>query len=141
MSRPRQRFRDLLYKKLDISVVRMESWCRRTRAGVGVDNGNALLAGTVLEEALLRTVVTSAGQARKIDQDGDLGSRALESLRRKEQVKLHFAIGGSSLVGKLQELASERGNGGSGFDGHDLCSCNKKLRGQEREKNEIGIYY
>jgi len=124
-----------------MSVVKMEGWYGRTRAGVGVDNGNALLAGTVLEEALLRTVVTSAGQARKIDQDGDFGSRALESLRRKEQVKLHFAVGGSSLVGKLQELASERGDGSSGFDRHDLCSCNKELRGQEREKNEIGIYY
>jgi hypothetical protein len=76
------------------------------------------LAGTVLEEALLGAVVACAGQAGQIDEDGNLLSRALKSLRRKEQVELHFAIGGSSLVGKLQELASERGNGGSGFDRH-----------------------
>jgi hypothetical protein len=76
------------------------------------------LAGTVLEEALLRAVVARTGQTGQIDEDGNLLSRALESLRRKEQVELHFAIGGSSLVGKLQELAAERGNGGSGFDRH-----------------------
>lgn len=72
----------------------------------------------MLEETLLGAVVTSASQTRQINQDGDLFCRALESLRRKEQVELHFTVCGSGLVGKLQELASERGNGGSGFDRH-----------------------
>jgi hypothetical protein len=71
-----------------------------------------------LEETLLGAVVTCAGQTGQIDEDGNLLSRALESLRRKEQVELHFAVGRSSLVGKLQELASERGDGGSSFDRH-----------------------
>jgi hypothetical protein len=79
----------------------------------------------VLEETLLGAVVTCAGQTGQIDEDGNLLSRALESLRRKEQVELHFAVGGSSLVGKLQELASERGDGGSGFNRH-VCVVTRK---------------
>lgn len=80
---------------------------RRTRAGVGIDDGNALLAGAMLEETLLGAVVASAGQARQVNKDGNFGSRALESLRWEEQVELHLAVCGSGLVGKLQELAPE----------------------------------
>ena len=90
-----------------MAVVSVQSRWRRTRAGVGVDDGNALLAGTVLEETLLGAVVTSASQTGQIDEDGNLLSRAFESLRGQEQVELHFAVGRSSLVGKLQELAAE----------------------------------
>ena len=61
----------------------------------------------MLEETLLGAVVTSASQTGQIDEDGNLLSRAFESLRGKEQVKLHLAIGRSGLVGKLQELAAE----------------------------------
>jgi hypothetical protein len=103
----------------------VEGWQKRTRAGVGVNNSNTLLAGTVLEETLLGAVVASAGQTGQVDEDGNLLSRALESLRRKEQVELHLAVGRSSLVGKLQELASERGDGGSGFDRH-VCVVTRK---------------
>lgn len=55
----------------------------------------------MLEETLLGAVVTSASQTGQIDEDGNLLSRAFESLRGKEQVELHFAVGRSSLVGKL----------------------------------------
>ena len=72
----------------------------------------------MLEETLLGAVVTSAGQTGQVDEDGNLLSRAFESLRGKEQVKLHLAVGRSSLVGKLQKLAAKRGDGGSGFDRH-----------------------
>lgn len=88
-------------------VVWTEGLWRRTGAGVGVDDGNALLAGAVLEETLLGAVVASAGQAGQVDKDGNFGSGGLESLGREEQVELHLAVCGSGLVGKLQELAPE----------------------------------
>ena len=39
----------------------------RTWASVGVDDGDALFAGTVLEEALLRAIVTSASQTGEVE--------------------------------------------------------------------------
>lgn len=91
---------------------------RRTRAGVRVDNGDSLLTGAVLEEALLGAVVAGTGEAREIDEHGDLGSGALKCLRREIQVELHLAVGRRSLVSKLQELASEGRDGSGGFDRH-----------------------
>lgn len=91
-----------------------------TRAGVGVDNGNALLAGLVLEEALLGAVVASASQAGQVEQHGHLLGHLLrrESLRREVQVQRHLAIGRLRLVGELQKLAAERGYGCSRREGH-----------------------
>lgn len=115
-------------------VVWTKGWHRRTGASVGIDDGNALLAGAVLEETLLGAVVASAGQAGQVDEDGDFGGRALESLRWKEQVELHLAVCGSGLVGKLQELAAERGDGGSGFDRHDCVVAAEDWDKTEWEK-------
>lgn len=116
-------------------VMRLDGWKRRTRAGVGIDDGNALLAGAVLEETLLGAVVASAGQAGQVNEDGNFGSRTLESLGREEQVELHLAVCGSGLVGKLQELAPERGNSGSGFDRH---VCVVAAEGWDRVGERVG---
>ena len=46
-----------------------------TRTGIRIQHGNALLARAVLEKALLGAVLSGAGQAREVDQDGHfLGS-------------------------------------------------------------------
>lgn len=94
-----------------------------TRAGVRVDDGNALLAGLVLEEALLRAVVAGARQARQVEQHGHLLRHLLrgESLRRQVQVQRHLAVGRLGLVRQLQKLAAKRGDGRSRREGHCVC--------------------
>lgn len=44
----------------------------RTGTCIRIEDGDAFLAGRVLEEALLGTVVAGACQASEIDQQGDL---------------------------------------------------------------------
>lgn len=90
----------------------------RTWAGIGIDDCNPLLAGSVLEEALLRAVVSCAGQPGEVDEDGDL---LLECLGREEEVEGHLAVCGRGIVGELEQLAAEGGDGCFGCDGH--CEC------------------
>lgn len=78
---------------------------RRTRAGVWVHNGNPLLAGTMLEEALLRAILSSASQSRKIEEDWHFLFRVRKGLRREIEVEAHFAARCGRLVVQLEELA------------------------------------
>jgi hypothetical protein len=89
-----------------------------TRAGIRVQHGNTLLASTVLEEALLGTVVRSAGQTREIDEDGDLLSL---SLRGQIEVEFHLAFCGCGGVAQLEQLAAEGGDG---------CVCSDRHAGR-----------
>lgn len=91
-----------------------------TRAGIRVDDGNALLAGLVLEEALLGAVVAGARQTREVEQHGNLLRHLLrgESLRRQVQVQRHLAVGRLRLVRELQKLAAKRGDSRSRCEGH-----------------------
>lgn len=95
-----------------------------TRAGVGVDDGDALLAGLVLEEALFRAVVAGARQAGQVEEDGDLLRHLLrgEGLRRQVQVQRHLAVGRLRLVRELQKLAAKRGDGRSRRESHCAVS-------------------
>lgn len=52
----------------------------RTRAGIRVQHGNAMLAGPVLEKALLRAIVGRAGQSGQINQQRDLGDGLVHGL-------------------------------------------------------------
>lgn len=91
-----------------------------TRAGVGVDDGDTLLAGLVLEEALLGAVVAGARQAGEVEENGDLLRHLLcrEGLRGQVEVQRHLAVGRLRLVGELQKLAAKRGDGRSRGEGH-----------------------
>lgn len=89
-----------------------------TRAGVRIQYSNALLAGAVLEKALLGAVVGRAGQPGQINQDGDLLGRVLEGLWGQVEVEGHFAFGGGGGMAELEQLAAEGGNGGLGGDRH-----------------------
>ena len=84
---------------------------RRTRAGIGIQDCNALLAGFVLEEAFLGTVVGRTCQAREVDEQRDLVQRVCGGLGWKIEVEGHLAIGGRGIVGELEELAAEGGDG------------------------------
>ena len=87
-----------------------------TGTGVWIHYCNALLAGSVLEEALFGAVVAGACQSREVEQYRNLF--ALGSLRWEVEVELHLAVCGCCLVSKLEQLAPERGNGRGGFDRH-----------------------
>jgi len=91
----------------------------RTRASIGVDNGNALLAGTMLKEAFLGAIVTSTGQAREIEENGNLCAR-FESLGRQVKVERHVGIGARRFVLQLQKLAPEGGNGRCSLETHGV---------------------
>lgn len=72
----------------------------------------------MLEEALLRTVVARAGQARQVDEHGHLVQRVQRRLRREVEVECHLAIGRRGVVGEFQQLAAEGGDCGGCADGH-----------------------
>lgn len=93
----------------------------------------------MLEEALLRTVVGGAGQAREVDEDGDFPGGCLEGLWGEVEVEGHFAFGGGGGVGKLEELSAERGDGCFGRDGHGWSWWRDCLgrRGRERERERV----
>lgn len=82
----------------------------RTRAGIRVQHGNAMLAGPVLEKALLRAIVGRAGQSGQINQQRDLGDGLVHGLWWQIQVEVHLAVGGFGRVAGFEQLAPERGN-------------------------------
>ena len=72
----------------------------------------------MLEEALLRAVVGGTGQARQVNQHGDLLCLALG---REVEVEGHLAAGSGGIVAELEQLAAKGGDGSLGGDGH--CGC------------------
>lgn len=70
----------------------------------------------MLEEALLRAVLSCAGQTGEVDQDGNL---LVLALGREVEVEGHFTAGGSGIVAELQKLAAKGGDGSLGGDRHD----------------------
>lgn len=76
----------------------------RTRASIRIKHSNTLLAGAVLEEALLRAIIGSAGQTGQVNQHGDLLGLGLWG---QVEVEGHFAVCGGGIVAKLEELAAE----------------------------------
>jgi hypothetical protein len=87
-----------------------------TRRGIGIHDRNALLASTVLEEALLSAIVASTCQARKVEKNGDF--LVLGCLGREVEVQCHFAASGCGIMGELEEPAAEGGDCCCGFKGH-----------------------
>lgn len=88
----------------------------------------------MLEEALFRAIVPSAGQTRKIEQYRDLGARFV-CLRGKIEVQGHVAVCAGSLVLELQQLAPKGGNRGSGFERHD-GGCNYQREEEMKVRDE-----
>lgn len=72
----------------------------------------------MLEEALLRAVVSRAGQTGQVDQEGDLLRRGLVRLRWQVQVEVHLAAGRGGIVGELQQLSTKGGDGCLGCNRH-----------------------
>ena len=60
----------------------------------------------MLEETLLGAVVARTCESSEVDQEGGFGGFGW-----KIEVEGHLAGGGGALVGELQELAPERGDG------------------------------
>ena len=80
-----------------------------------------MLAGSVLEEALLRAVGRCAREARQVEQHWDLCAR-LQCLGRQVQVEGHVSVGARRLVLELEQLAPEGGDGACGLERHDESS-------------------
>lgn len=69
-----------------------------------------------VEEALLGDVVRGAGQAREVDEEGrGLGGRRGGG---QEDIEVHGGARRGGLVSELEELATERGDGCVGGEGH-----------------------
>lgn len=98
---------------------------RLTWTGVWVDNRNAFLTGAALEETLLSTVVARTCETSKVEQNRDLLSGLGGGLWWEVEVELHLAIRRCCLVGKLEELAAERGNGSCSFERHTGLNLTK----------------
>lgn len=62
-----------------------------TWAGIRVQHSNSLLAGAVLEKALLGAVIGGAGQTGEVDQYRDF---LCLGLRGQEEVEFHLAFCG-----------------------------------------------
>lgn len=58
----------------------------------------------MLEEALLRAIIGGAGQARQVNQHGDLLGLGLW---RQVKVEGHFAVCSGGIVAQFEELAAE----------------------------------
>ena len=69
----------------------------------------------MLEEALLRPVVTRAGQSSQIDQKR---YAVRGCLRWQVEIEGHLAVRGRGIVCQLEELAAERGDCCFGLNGH-----------------------
>ena len=82
----------------------------RTRASIRVQNGNAMLAGPMLEKPLLGAIVGRAGQTGQVNQQRHLGDGLIHGLWWQVQVKVHLAVGGLGRMAGLEQFASERGN-------------------------------
>ena len=74
----------------------------RTRARVRVEHRNALLAGCMLEETLLRPIIASACQPGQVNQEGDFVEGIRSRLRGEVEIEGHFAIGGGGIVGEFE---------------------------------------
>ena len=85
-----------------------------TWARVRVEHRDALFARRVLEESLLRAIVSGARQAGQVDQEGDFAQGVGGGLGGQVEIEGHFAIGGGGIVGELEEFAAE---------GCDCCFC------------------
>lgn len=103
---------------------------RHTWTGIRVEHGNALFASTVLEEALLRTVLGGAGQTRKVDQHRDLLGLGL---RGQIEVEFHFTLCSSGSMAQFEELSAKGGNGSVCGDRHDACVGDSERRGEKRK--------
>lgn len=88
---------------------------QHTWAGVRVEDSNALLASTVLEEALLGAVLGGACQTGEVNQHGDLLGLGL---RGQIEVEFHLAFCGGCGMAELEQLAAEGGDGSSCGDRH-----------------------
>ena len=89
-----------------------------TRACIRIDDSDALLTGSVLEEALLSAIVARACQSGEVYQDGNFVQRVRCCLRRKVQVECHLAICCQGIVRQCQQLAAKAGDGRVGSDRH-----------------------
>jgi hypothetical protein len=106
-----------------------------TWAGIGVEHSNALLASTVLEEALLRAVLSSTGQTREIDQHGDL---LCLGLRGQVEVEFHLAFCGSGGMAQFKELSTKGSNGCVCGDRHFYYGIGYGRIEKKEKKPEIG---
>lgn len=108
---------------------------RHTWAGIRVEHGDALLAGGVLEEALLGAVIGRASQTGQIDQEGD---RLVRGKSGQKEVEGHLGAGCSRIVAQLEQLAAERGDRSLGGDGHDgEIPKRREARADESSEKEL----
>lgn len=83
-----------------------------------------MLAGPVLEKALLGAIVGRAGETGQVNQQRNLGDGLVHGLWWQIQVEVHFAVGRLGRVAGFEQLAPERGNRCLCCHGHDgLCVC------------------
>lgn len=107
-------------------------YMKHTWTGIRVQHGNSLLASTVLEEALLRTVLGGACQPREVDQHGDL---LCLGLRGQVEVEFHFTLCSGGGMAQLEELSAKGSDGSGCGDRHDvLMCCSERREKEEREK-------
>lgn len=98
----------------EIPAVLLAGQVEAARGGVGVQDGEAVLGGAGLEEALLGAVVGGAGQAGEPDEEGDLGGGGGGG---QVEVEVHGGACCGGLVGEFEEGAAEGGDGGLGLKG------------------------
>ena len=68
----------------------------------------------MLEEAFFCSIVSGAGETSEVDYEWDFMKGIDRGLWGQVKIEAHLAIGGSSIVDKLEELTTKRG---------DCCLC------------------
>lgn len=63
----------------------------------------------MLEEAFFCSIVSGAGETSEVDYKWDFMKRIDGGLWGQVKIEAHLAIGGSSIVSKLEELTPEGG--------------------------------
>ena len=65
------------------------------------------MAGCMLEESLFCSIISGAGKTGEVDHQGDFMKRIDGGLWGQVKIEAHLAIGGTSIVDKLEELTPE----------------------------------